>query len=143
MGVPLFIMFFTWPIFKWIIEIEHAFEKSFGGGDLVLFSALLLIGVYVRLSHFQLSKELLRIDKKLDQTANVALALGFIMLFLYAIIKYDFVEYRFPPAEIDVARKIHVFAYFSIISTVFSVGFATYAMWQSIEKVLSCVAEDG
>lgn len=133
--MPVFFMLVSWPIYKWITGIEHAFEKALGGGDLVLFSALLLIGVMIELEHIQSIEKQLQNNRWEWLKAKLALVFGVILLFLYAVIKYDFVTYQFPSAGTECASKIRGFAYLSIGCMLFAIGLATYWTWNTIEKI--------
>lgn len=133
-GMPLFFIIMSWPISKWIAEVDHAFEKSLSGGDLILFSAMLLMGVMIELSYIRSSEKELENDRVLDWIADLALAFAFIVLFLYAVIKVDFIKYQFPVAGTAVDGRIQVYAYLSIICTLFSAGFASTGVWLAFEK---------
>ena len=135
-SMPLFFILVSWPISRWVAEVDHAFEKSLSGGDLILFSAMLLLGIVVEFSQIRLSEERLQTDEALERTACFALVFAVGLLFLYAVVKFDFIKYQFPVAGTAVDEKIRVYAYFSIICTLFSIAFASNGMWRAVGRLL-------
>ena len=134
--MPLCFIAVSWPICKWIKGINYAFEKTFSGGDLLLFSALLLIGVYVELFQPIILNEEPQRYKNLFRVMTAILAFGVLMLFMHAVLKFDFIEYDFSKAGKTIDLKIRVFAYFSMVCTFFSVCLAIYGTWLSTEETL-------
>ena len=41
--LPLLLISFLWPLIKYILEIPHSFGRAFAHGDLLIFSALVLM----------------------------------------------------------------------------------------------------
>ncbi len=133
--IPLIFIIMTFIIAKWFLQITHPFEKSFAGGDLILFSALLLINIVTEYSRIRTSEESLLQDFELEIISTIALALSLVFLCLYASIKTIFLQYSFPISSIPIDMKIKIMTYTSIIITFFALVFASNGILRITKKI--------
>ena len=139
-AMPLVFILSSYPICKWIKDIDYSFLRTFAAGDLMLFSGLLALGIMLELNTLRLTNDGLSTDEDLDDIGRYSLVLALIFFFLYALMKYEYVGEVFPDISnlnaIQIHLKVRLFSYISICGSVFSVLFCTYSMWVIVEKML-------
>lgn len=113
----------------------HAFDKVFAGGDLVLFSAMLLLGIAI---------DLLR-EKETGSDAHSAsfdnhwitnLFLGFVFVALYGMVAASTINYVFPGAAGAVADNIRAWSFVCLASAVFASIWGTLSMFATARTSL-------
>ena len=133
--VPLLVIGASFLIARCVVRVDCALEKSFSGGDLFLFASMLLMAVFVELSHVMQTEDCLKEDTELDARSRRALVLAFLTLFAYAVIKEDFTGYRFPVIGVD--PKYTWYAYLSMVWASYAVLFSNRTMWQVVDALTS------
>lgn len=81
--LPLIIFVVIWLAYKWVCKMDHPFERAFAHGDLLIFSALVLIEAVTEGEHQHGQSNFKRVGLQLAKVV----AISFIMIF--GFIKYD------------------------------------------------------
>lgn len=127
--LPFVILMVMWPIYRYIIGLDHAFGKAFAHGDLLIFAALLLMEVA------QESKETnaLLADDAMPRLSHavvgyLAITVSFLLIFILGVIKYDVVSRE----GADDVRRFVAYSCLSCsvaICAVFLSGWSVYRTW--------------
>jgi hypothetical protein len=129
---PLFALVLIYPIYKFFGAGEE-FVRAFGHGDLLLFSALVLIELSVEVTHINHE---LRSDTpyKLEGLIENAKFFGLILIFIYGSMKFMMDK---QDTLIHVAAlKARAFCVFSLAVTFLSLAFSIFAFWITLSHVV-------
>lgn len=132
--IPVFFILITG--IRYIRVHEWAFEKSFGGGDLILYSIMLLIGVTIELSSIRAADSKLQTDEHLEKAALCAQVCAVLMLFFYAPIRFDFMGCNLSTGGTDEIWRMFVYGWFSIGCAVFAIGLSSNLLWRTFGDLL-------
>lgn len=136
-GIPLIFILLSWPICLFF-KVENAFEKCFSGGDLILFSSLLLIGVQIEITHIIHSYEKFRINKKLDDKATNSQWWATIIFFLYGIVKYCYIS----EMQQTIANGKTIISIFSIAIALFGITYSAKSLFFAYDRLLDMAQEE-
>jgi Sec-independent protein translocase protein TatA len=81
--LPLTIIVFIWPAYKYVAEFDHPFERAFAHGDLLIFSALVLIEATIEGERQHGHRRLMRTGLQVLKVVAIA------FIFFFGFIKYD------------------------------------------------------
>ncbi len=124
--LPVFFIAILWPVYKFLFLTPFAFERVFSSADLIPFSSLILLGVFLDIDS---EEKLNNMQKKsLQYYRLAALIFAIIILSLFGFLKYHNMSYQFPSqAQATVDDVITVIAFISISCLFFSVCLAYLA----------------
>jgi len=94
--VPAILLAGLFPLYRYVLTLEHPFQRAFAHGDLILFASILLFEIGVETEGGAHRPRWLWI------TAAVARALAFLLMPMYWIIKHDVIL-----KEEQLARATH------------------------------------
>jgi hypothetical protein len=80
---PLLVILIIWPVYGFSLGIKHSFEEAFSHGDLLIFSALILIEAFIEVEY-----NFVR-DWRFHLGRDTALVLAVVALILFAVVKID------------------------------------------------------
>ncbi len=133
---PLAVLFMMWPIGGIIVEAEHSFHKAFADGNLLIFSALLLIGVSLE---FRKTKSTNRGNRNLrsilDSKAEISLFAAVLLILWFGAVKVDMMQGDYFSKN-PLPPKMLLYSLVSLVSAAGSVGFAANAFWEMTRKLL-------
>lgn len=121
-AVPLGFLGLFCPVHAVVLQDQFWFERAFGDGDLLFFSALLLMGVAVQVKIYDLDRG--RLGEALSFEREVARAGAFFAIFVYGAVRYHLV---LTGAEIPMGLRWN-YAILGCSSVFFSVGFGLYSL---------------
>lgn len=141
--LPFLAVVLCWPAAWKFFNVNHAFEKTFVGADLLLLGALLAFAIFVEIWSEQLQNQRLKKIKALDVNLILSIALAFIFLFFYGLIKAKSLQYDFPTAQtsqppIEVSNCV----WFSLTGGVFAVFWSVAVTIHSYRKFLEADIAD-
>jgi hypothetical protein len=124
--VPFLLIILIYPIFLIVVKVHHPFERAFAHGELLIFSALILIEAAVELKRAQLGyDELLRAGAMLT-------------IFIFGFMKYEAMQQE-PHLETDNAlasaaavSQLFAFSFFNCVVAMFAIAVSIYAFLQTI-----------
>jgi hypothetical protein len=132
--LPLLLIMAMWPIYKWIFDLEEPFRRTFAHGDLLVYSALIMIEAAVEVGRIRHQALKMGILQRFAQTGACLLILGF------GVMKYKTIISEHEMA-VDVALKqnLETVAHLSSKMWAFSclnctigfiaVAFSVYVFW--------------
>ena len=112
-----------WPIGAYALDVSFLFERLYASGDLLPFSALLLLGLHVEVDQLRLhagnrSVRLLILDR-------VAVISALLCLFVYGFVKSKYVAYAFPLEGKELESDITALAVLSVAVVIGAVAVGT------------------
>lgn len=132
--LPFAILILMWPIYKYFLDLPYPFERAFSHGDLLIFSALILLesaseGEY---THAQ------SLGMGLARRAAWALAISFVLVFgfmKYSVILKEELLAKTTEASMTLllTHKMRAFSCLNCTIAVVSVLFSGYAYWKNID----------
>jgi hypothetical protein len=120
--VPFLLIILIYPIFLIIVKVHHPFERAFAHGELLIFSALILIEAAVELKRARLGyDELLR-------------ALAMITIFIFGFMKYEALqqERHLETENLDAINQLFAFSFFNCAVAAFAIAVSIYSFLQAI-----------
>jgi hypothetical protein len=116
--VPFFLIIIIYPIFLFIVkDVHYPFQRSFAHGELLIFSALLLIEAAVELGRAELGyDELLR-------------AVALFVILLYGFMKFQTMtqEPKLERQDIDAVNQLFAFSFFNCTVALCAVAGSLYS----------------
>jgi hypothetical protein len=91
--LPITFVVLLWPIYKYLVGLEHSFQLTFSHGELLICSAILLMEVIIELNYIDSKTTMLYTSK--------SVALFFVILFIFA---FGFLKYQAITAEHDMIK---------------------------------------
>lgn len=95
-GLPVVLIMISWPIAKYLIGIDYAFEKIFSAADLVPIGAVLLLATS---REIDIESRMGRIVEDLDLYKQLGLWIAIVFLLIYMALKYFSLTYNYPDGE--------------------------------------------
>jgi len=120
--VPFLLIILIYPVFLIIVKDHHPFERAFAHGELLIFSALVLIEAAVELKRARLGyDELLR-------------AMAMITIFIFGFVKYSAMmqERHLETNDMDAINQLFAFSFFNCAVALFAIAVSIYAFLQAI-----------
>lgn len=125
--IPAVALFLIWPFGAIVAEAKSPFYKAFAGGELLIFSALLLTGASIEFRRIQIVDAKGGLRTILDKRSAVGESLAVIVFMLFGAVKVDMMKLSL---EVDpLPRKVTWYLLTSLVALSFSVVFATSAFW--------------
>jgi hypothetical protein len=121
-AIPFLLLVILFPIYILIVKVQFPFERAFAHGELLIFSALVLIEAAVELKRAEVGfDELLR---------------GFALLaiFLFGFMKYQAIqqEPHLEKGEVEAVSQMFAFSFFNCAVALFAVAASVYAFLQAV-----------
>lgn len=120
--VPFLLIILIYPVFLVFMKDHHPFERAFAHGELLIFSALVLIEAAVELKRARLGyDELLR-------------AMAMITIFIFGFVKYSAVqqERQLDTNDLDAVQQLFAVSFFNCAVALFAIAVSIYAFLQAI-----------
>jgi hypothetical protein len=122
--VPFLLLMILFPVYILIVKVHYPFERAFAHGELLIFSALILIEAAVELKRAQVGfDELLR---------------GFALLaiFLFGFMKYQAIqqEPHLEKGEVEAISQMFAFSFFNCTVAIFAVAASMYAFLHAVRS---------
>ena len=86
-SLPLTIMLLIIPLFSMLVRVNNPVSRSLGEGDLILFSATLMLAISCELHRLQKTDSNFQLDDRVDLTYVFALFWAVILFLVFAAIK--------------------------------------------------------
>jgi hypothetical protein len=134
-GLPILVLLLIWPLGRFVAEATDAFHQAFGTGDLLIFSALLLISMAVEFRRIQLVEPRLLHDGWVESNSEAALFAAIIAFLFLGGIKVDVMRANLFESP-DGMSKLTAYAVFSVAATLAAVSFTLRAFWRTRAKLL-------
>lgn len=93
-GLPAGALVLSW-IHGTVADVDHPFVRAASSGSVLLFAGLLLITASVELRKAQLLSTPVRLDRRIDHQASVAMLLGIFLLMLVGPLEIHMMSYDF------------------------------------------------
>lgn len=122
-GLPVILLFLFWPLYQFVFEVPLSFGRSFGNGDLLLFSGLLLIMTSVRLDPSASRK-------KLNFLWDLQRAFALIVLTVYGMMRLD-VAHQNIVGTVD-ESKLSVYSLFSLSVLALAITLAVFNVTRDV-----------
>ncbi|MEN3330001.1 MAG: hypothetical protein V7638_4808 [Acidobacteriota bacterium] len=121
--VPFLLIILIYPIFTIIVKVHHPFQRAFAHGELLIFSALILIEAAVELKRARLGyDELLR-------------GIAMIIIFLFGFMKYQAMQQeQHLETDLDAINQLFAFSFFNCTAAAFAITVSIYAFLQAIRS---------
>jgi hypothetical protein len=126
--VPFLLIILIYPIFLIVVRVHHPFERAFAHGELLIFSALILIEAAVELKRAQLGyDELLRAGAMLT-------------IFIFGFMKYEAMqqEPHLETQNVAVAAaavsQLFAFSFFNCVVAMFAIAVSIFAFLKSVNN---------
>lgn len=129
---PLGMLALLYPIYRFVLELKHPYEKAFAHGDLLLFSVLILLEAAIEGEHLRSKDGWFHVLMALAKVGAVLLIL------IFGFMKADVVlqETRLVPGgdETALLGKLYAYSTFSWIVTVLSVIYSLLMFWTVVAR---------
>lgn len=125
--LPTFCILLLWPINKFVLELPQSFERSFGDGNLLLFSALLLIATSVRAGGGLRSRR----SRRLSILAEIQKILALAFFMIYSMLRAD-IAVQSRSFGIDESR-LTVYSLFSLGVLALAISLAVVNVFWTVE----------
>jgi hypothetical protein len=123
-AVPFLLLMIIYPIYILVVNVQHPFERAFAHGELLIFSALVLIEAAIELKRAKLGfDELLR-------------GLALLAIFLFGFMKYQAIqqEPHLELGEADAIRQLFAFSFFNCTVGITAVAASIYAFLYAVRS---------
>jgi len=122
--VPFLLLMFIYPIYILIVKVHYPFERAFAHGELLVFSALILIEAAVELKRAQLGYD------------EVLRGLALLVIFLFGFVKYQAMqqEPRLETGDAEAISQLFAFSFFNCTVAIFAVAASIYAFLYAIRS---------
>jgi len=120
--VPFLLIILIYPIFMIVVKVNHPFERAFAHGELLIFSALILIEAAVELKRARLGyDELLRAGAMLT-------------IFIFGFMKYEAMqqERHLEADEMAAINQLFAFSFFNCAVAALAIAVSVFAFLQAI-----------
>jgi|SRR5688500_2527894 amino acid permease len=120
--VPFLLIILIYPIFLVVVRVHHPFERAFAHGELLIFSALILIEAAVELKRARLGyDELLRAGAMLT-------------IFIFGFMKYEAIqqERHLETQNADAINQLFAFSFFNCAVATFAITVSIFAFLQAV-----------
>lgn len=141
--MPFLILMLMWPIYKWFFDLPHSFERAFAHGDLLIFSALILLESAAEAEYAPYQSVRMGIARR----CAWLFAIGCVLVF--GFMKYS-VMLKEPQLAISpeaVIGRMKAFACLNCTIAVVSILFSAFAYWKNVDlektAILNTLAEQG
>jgi hypothetical protein len=129
---PFLAILIVYPISKFV-GVGDELVNAFGHGDLLLFSALVLIELSIEATHINKDFDN-EIPDKMDSLIENARFFGAILIFIYGAMKL-LLDHGSSVSHIDPERA-KAFCLFSLSVTLLVVSFSIFAFWKALKNVV-------
>jgi hypothetical protein len=123
--VPFLFIIVIYPIFVFVAnDVNHPFERAFAHGELLVFSALILIEAAVELRRAKIGYD------------EVLRALSLLPIMFYGFIKYKTMlqEPKMEHEDIAAIKQLFLFSFFNCAVAVFAVTGSIYSFLQAVRS---------
>jgi len=128
----LFLMF--WVFYEWVFELPHAFQKAFAPGDLLLFSALVLMEVTVETDSHMARTEMGGWMPQLIRGFAVCVLVAFGVLKYHVIIIEPHLMEKSGPESAHVLKKMSEYALLNCMVALFAIAYSIRAFSTAAEQ---------
>lgn len=120
--VPFLLIILIYPIFMIVVKVHHPFERAFAHGELLIFSALILIEAAV---------ELKRAELGYDEALR---ALAMLTIFIFGFMKYQAMQQEryLETGDLAAINQLFAFSFFNCAVAAFAIAVSIYAFLQAI-----------
>lgn len=133
LSFPLFTLLVVYPLYKFF-GVGNELINAFSHGDLLLFSALVLIELSVEAAH--VNKE---VESGVSDPSNSLIEnsrfFGLVLIFLYGVTKF-MVQHQ-NNADSFALSKTLAYCAFSLSVTFLVVAFSIFAFWKTLRNVIT------
>lgn len=130
--LPLGMLALFYPMYRFVLELEHPFERAFAHGDLILFSVLILLEAAVEGEHIRKQGAWFHLRLHLAKVAAILLIL------IFGFVKTDVMLQESKIGDIsshaDVFRKFLVYSYFNWLVALVAVIYSLFSFWTVVGK---------
>jgi hypothetical protein len=135
--LPFLFLILLWPIFNYVLQLDHAFERAFSGGEFLLISAMLLLSV----SEYKQQLEVITLEQGVLQTSqggvmgSVLKIFAVLLVMMYIALRSDIASHNYfamsPPPS-----KLLSYAVFSLSISILVFLFSMYVYWRILDQLI-------
>lgn len=111
--IPIFCIVVFWPVAEHLLDVSHAYERTFYGADLLPLSSVLILGAVREL---EMKARLELITEDFENVRSLGLFLAMVLLAVYAILRFYVLRQDIPAdATTPVKQSLTSIATFSLV----------------------------
>lgn len=112
--IPVFCIVIFWPVADYLLDLSHAYERTFYGADLIPLSSVLILGV---VREIEMKSRLGLISQDHENVRSIGLFVAMILLAIYAILRFYVLKQAIPEVDdIPVRKALTSISTFSLLA---------------------------
>ena len=127
--LPFLILMLMWPIYKWFFDLQYPFERAFAHGDLLIFSALILLESATEAEYAPFQSVRMGIARRLAWLFAIACVLTFGFMKYSVMLK----EAQLPSNPESVIGRMKAFSCLNCTIAIVSILFSAFAYWKNTD----------
>ena len=133
--LPLGMLALFYPLYRYVLELEHPFQRAFAHGDLILFSVLILLEAAIEGEHIRHRGAWFHIGM------HLAKVLALFLILTFGFIKTDVMLQEIKVNSLEnpepIFLKLEFYSYLSWIVAAFAVIYSLLAFWSVVAREAS------